>query len=445
MARLFLSFLGTNNYKACVYYKGEKPSLQERSPVRFVQEATIGRFCKEWGLGDRVIIFTTCEAYRRNWLDAGHKEVPAGSDASLEGLKTRIAGLNLPSGLSVQNILIPDGSSETEIWEIFRIVFDSIREGDEVVFDITHAFRSIPMLATVILSYARVLKQITIAGIYYGAFEVLGNPRDVDHIPVTERLVPILDLTPIGDLLEWTVAVDRFVSSGDPAKVSALTKAGVRPILKQTKGADQAADTLRRIADSLEHFCAVMSTCRGLKITEAAERLTSQLAALERSDILPPFAPLFGVIKAKLKSFEGDPLRDGVQAVRWCLNHGLIQQGFTMLKEVLVSWVLRKTVGETNDVDMRSLPTQAAAILTKGLADCADQWEAPAIDNKDLTGRIIVFFRENQPVLDALHQIKDFRNDIDHAGYKKNPINEREFFPKLKQLLEKVEALLTPE
>jgi len=51
MAKLFLSFLGTNNYEPCVYYQGEKPPLPERRAVRFVQEATIGRYCKEWGGG----------------------------------------------------------------------------------------------------------------------------------------------------------------------------------------------------------------------------------------------------------------------------------------------------------------------------------------------------------------------------------------------------------
>lgn len=442
MARLFLSFLGTNDYKDCVYYQGEKPALQDRVPTRFVQEATIGRYCKGWGAGDRIVIFTTDKAYRMNWLDGGQRKGRNKDNANLEGLKTRIAAIDLPPGLTVQNVFIPDGSDETEIWEIFRIVFDTIEKGDEVVFDITHALRSLPMLAIVILSYARVLKQITIAGIYYGAFEVLGSVKEVEEIPIDDRLAPILDLTPIAELLEWTAAVDRFVSSGDPGKVSALTKAGVRPILKETKGADQAADTLRKIADSLGRFCAVMSTCRGLKISEAAERLNSQLAALERSDILPPFAPLFGEIKRKLNPFAGDPLRDGLQAVEWCLEHRLIQQGFTILNEVLIGWVLRETIGETSDTDMRRLPAQAATILTKGLVDRTDQWEAPAGDHQDLTRRIIDFFQKNRPILEALNQIKDYRNDINHAGCRKDAISENNFSPTLKELLEKVSPLL---
>lgn len=442
MARLFLSFLGTRDYKPCIYYKDEKPSPLHRTAVRFVQEATIGLCCREWGEGDRIVIFTTDEAYKKNWLDGGHKEATSKGGAFLEGLKARIGALSLSPGLSAQHVRIPDGFSEEEIWEIFKIVFDCIQDGDEVVFDITHAFRSIPMLAIVVLSYAKILKGITIAGIYYGAFEVLGNPRDMDHIPENERLVPILDLTPIAELLEWTTAVDRLISSGDPTKVSELTKKGVLPILKASKGADLAAGTLRKIADSLEQFCTVMSTCRGRKISQASERLTSYISALEQVDILPPFTPLFGVIKKKLQNFSGDPLQDGLQAVYWCKNHGLIQQGFTILNEVLISWILRETIGESLKVKVRELPAQAAAFLKRGAEGSPEDWEASKIENLELFQRIVVFLQENKAVLDVMQNIKQFRNDINHAGYREDSIDEKKFAPTLTELLTKVASFV---
>ncbi|MEJ5359430.1 MAG: TIGR02221 family CRISPR-associated protein [Desulfobacterales bacterium] len=444
MGRLFLSFLGTSHYKACVYYKGEKPSPEKRKPVRFVQEAIIGGFCKGWGVGDRIVIFTTSEAYRKNWLDGGHEGDPAGRNSSSEGLKTRIAGLGLRPGLSVQNIQIPGGFSETEIWEIFTTVFNSIHRGDEVIFDITHAFRSIPMLAIVILSYARVLKKITINGIYYGAFDVLGNPRDVDRLNETDRLVPILDLTPIAGLLEWSVAVDRFVNSGDPAKVSELTKAGVQPILRDTRGADQAAVTLRDIANGLQNFCTVMSTCRGLKITESAGRLKSLFSALQGLDILPPFAPLFDIMQEKLNAFTGDALRDSFQAVKWCKEHGLIQQGFTILNEVLISLILHETTGDTQDLDKekRKLPSQAAAIIDKELADRPECWKDAARKNEEITKRIIDFLEINKPIYDAIKNIKNLRNDLNHAGHRENAASEKTFAKALPEFIESTEKFI---
>lgn len=441
MAKLFLSFLGTTDYTPCVYYQGEKPDPSQRDSVRFVQEATIGRYCRDWGDGDRIVIFTTNEAYQKNWLDGEKKKSTLGESAFSEGLKTRIAKLFLSPGISAQNVMIPNGSSEEEIWEIFKIVFECIHESDEVIFDVTHAFRSIPMLAIVVLSYAKVLKHISIGGIYYGAFEVSTLSND-DHKKEACRLAPILDLTPIGQLLDWTAAVDRFVSSGDPAMVSQLTRAGVRPILKQTRGADQTAQTLDRIADSLEHFCAVMSTCRGVKISAAAKRLKSQLTALERSDILPPFAPLFKNVKDKLDSFKGDPFADGLQAVKWCLERSLIQQGFTILDEVLICWILRETIGESLEVDSRKLPAAAAAILDKNLVDHPEKWEEHARDKEHQTRRIIFFLQGKQDLLRAMSKINQFRNDMNHAGCRRNPISENRFAPALNELLRVVESFV---
>lgn len=443
MSKIFLSFLGTNNYKSCVYYVGERPAADIMAPVRFVQEVTIGRFCKRWSHADRIVIFTTSEAYGKNWIDNGHQiEGGRGEPGVLiEGLKTRLDRMNLP--IPYQNTFIPDGFDEAELWEIFRIVLDSIKEEDEAVFDITHALRSIPMLAIVILNYARIVKRIRIGGIYYGAFETLGNPRDVDHIPEADRLVPILDLTPISNLLEWAIAVDRFVKAGDSSLVSELTKAGVKPILKSSKGTDRAADTMRKIADSLEKFCLVMSTCRGLMIEETARRLQSQLADIERTDLLPPFKPLFSIINEKLKGFSGNPVRDGLQAAKWCLDHRLIQQGFTILNEVLLSHVLVQSLGKLEtDEKMRRLPGQAAAIIAKKITEQEEEWEKSAKEYRDLTLKVIDYLSRNTSTNEMLTKIRDIRNDINHAGMRENAIIPKNFDRALKKLIEDLEAII---
>jgi CRISPR-associated Csx2 family protein len=441
MGNLFLSFLGTNNYQSCVYYQGTPPAPNSRKPVRFVQEATIGKFCQGWGVEDRIIIFTTKDAIRTNWLDDGHERPIDDSAIARQGLQNRLKKMEL--SVSHQNTLIPDGSSETELWEIFRIVLDSIREEDDVVFDITHAFRSIPMLAIVILNYARIVKRIRIGGIYYGAFETLGNLSDVKRIPISDRLVPILDLTPISNLLEWGIAVDRFVKAGDSTMVSELTKAGVKPILKSTRGKDRTADTMRKIADSLDKFCLVMSTCRGLMIEETARRLQSQLADIAHTDLLPPFKPLFSIIDKNIKGFSGDAVRDGLQAAKWCLDHRLIQQGFTILNEVLVTHVLVRSLGRIEtDEKIRRLPGQAAAIIAKKIVEKKECWEKSAKDYSDLTLKVIGYLSRNTAIKEMLTNIRDIRNDINHAGVRENAINEKKFAPTLKAMIETVEAII---
>ena len=212
---------------------GRKPGCQGR-PI--CPEATVKIYCKGWKESDRIRIFTTDEAFRKNWIDGGQT---SDEGSPLLGLRSCLQALNRKA--DTQNIHIPDGKTEQEIWKIFDRAFGEMHQGDEVVYDITHALRSIPLLANVVLNYAKVLKGISIRGIYYGAFEVLGPVNEVKQMPLEKRRAPIFDLTAFDVLHDWSMAIDRFLETGDAISVCNLATKSVRPILSASKGADRAA------------------------------------------------------------------------------------------------------------------------------------------------------------------------------------------------------------
>lgn len=152
MAKILMSFLGTGDYKFCNYYI-ENEKVEN---VRFVQEALVKIFCNHWDSKDKIIIFTTKEAFERNWLNRD----------PIEGLDKRLNAINLQT--KHLNINIPSGSSSgispeqisKEIWDLFEIVFNSIEDDCELIMDITHAFRYIPMLGIILIDYARLLKNV---------------------------------------------------------------------------------------------------------------------------------------------------------------------------------------------------------------------------------------------------------------------------------------------
>ena len=349
MAKVYLSFLGTNDYLFCTYYTGDK----EVNNVRFVQEATLGLYCRNWTSADRIIIFTTEEANKKNWQDNGHKN-------PCKGLKRCIKDLNLDA--PVKAVLVPIGKSEDEIWDIFRIVYESLNQEDEVIFDITHAFRSIPMLAIIILNYAKVMKDVTLKGIYYGAFEVLGSIQDAKNIPLPERKAPILNLTSFDQLMEWSFAVDRFLKTGDALLVSSLAKKSVKPALVATTGQDAAAKTIQNIANSLEEFSKTLSTCRGLDITSTTSKLKQHIDRCQRLESLQPFKPIFDRVKKQMDLFPGDSIADGIQAAKWCLEHNLVQQGYTIFQEILISYFAIKTDKNPEELRNREIAGRAAKI-----------------------------------------------------------------------------------
>ncbi|RZB34208.1 MAG: hypothetical protein SRB2_03601 [Desulfobacteraceae bacterium Eth-SRB2] len=431
MANVFISFLGTNDYLSCTYYRDNF----EEKDVRFVQEATIKYCCSDWDGDDRIVIFTTREAKIKNWLDNGHIDRNTDKTKQCIGLKNCIDNLSLNS--QVQQIDIPDGHDEDEIWKIFKIVYDQLHSSDKVIFDITHAFRSIPMLAIVLLNYAKVLKNVSLAGIYYGAFEVLGTYHQVSKQPLEKRRVPILDLTTFDQLMEWSFAVDRFLEAGDAKAISGLAKKAVAPVLKESKGRHRAAAAVKYVADALDNYTKTLATCRGLEITSSVQKLKKELEKSKDVDLVKPLHPLFEHINKQVGFYKGDIIRDGIQAAKWCLEHNLIQQGFTILQEILITKFIIRTSGDPTDKNQRSIAASAISICQQNIPE--DKWTGVAGRFPEITKQYNTLYKKEVNLVEVLDGLTELRNDLNHAGFREQPMKSDVFASKLGQLIDKAE------
>ncbi len=430
MAKVYLSFLGTNDYVECHYVLGG----QESPLVRFVQEAIVGLCCREWSQEDRLVFFLTPEAALKNWED-GHFTDPQGRPKP--GLHRCLQALK--PAATIQPIMIVEGKSEKDIWQLFETVLKQIKPQDQVIFDITHAFRSIPLLAMVILGYAQVIKKVRIEGIYYGAFEVLGPVPEVRRMPPAERRAPIFDLTPFSALLDWTLAIDRFLGTGDARRVCELAQSRVRPILKEARGQDQEAQAIRRLAGLLEDFTKNLSTCRGQKISGNVASLQHALAVTAYPDLLPPLKPLLYQLSKKVQGFTGQAVQDGLQAARWCLEHNLIQQGLTILQETLITHFVTQGGFDPKVKKQRDLASQAAHIFRNTIEPSA--WRTPAADHPEIVQQHLAYFQGHPDLVEVFCNLSQARNDINHAGYV-SPRSADALAGELARYLEQAESLL---
>ena len=444
MPKIYISFLGTNDYLPCTYHHQAK----KVENVRFVQEATIRMNCMDWSEKDRVVIFTTEKAFRHNWKDNGHRDYKTKKVLEQDGLETCLKKIN--GQFSYQQIFISNGRNEKEIWNIFTRVFDSIQEKDEIVFDITHAFRSIPMLTVVILSYARIMKHVSLNGIYYGALEALGSISEARAMPPEKRLVPILDLTAFDQLMEWSVATDRFLGAGDASQISNIANNSARFILSQTKGRDRSQHEVRRLAESLDQFTKTLSTCRGRNISHVVERLKQKLEdcqSLELNNPLNiPLKTILDKISTQVNRFPGHFILDGIQAARWCLEHNLIQQSYTILQETLVTYFVYK-IGEdhedfSNKNINRTLANQAASIYLKKRP--FEEWNKEAKKNRSVIEKFKQFFDSCPQLIKTYNNLTGFRNDINHAGFSAQDKPAEKFSQKMHEFMKIVEKHINP-
>lgn len=146
-----------------------------------------------------------------------------------EDLQAHAERLEKKLGIPVRCQLIPFARNEAEQVEILSRLAESLAVGEQIVLDVTHAFRHLPMLALVAARYLRRVRQVTVQDIYYGALDMTPPGGDT----------PVLKLGGMLEMLDWVDALASFDNSGDYGTFA--------PLLEHA-GEPDAADRLRRAA-----------------------------------------------------------------------------------------------------------------------------------------------------------------------------------------------------
>ena len=113
-------------------------------------------------------------------------------------------------GIDVRLRLIPYCRTESEQVEILRQLSEHVETGDRVHLDITHGFRTLPLLSVLGALYLRRVRGAEIAGIWYGFYD-----EDAEAAPV-------YDLKGLLHLADWLEALAVYDRSGDYGAFSDL-------------------------------------------------------------------------------------------------------------------------------------------------------------------------------------------------------------------------------
>ena len=229
-------------------------------------------------------------------------------------------------------------------------------------------------------------------------------------------------------------------------KIADLVMNKAIPVIK-TATTDTAerkeAIAVRDLAKSLVNFSQVMATCRGLQITEAASRLIKNIDNCEAVDLIPPLLPLLEKLRESVKGFrENDEIANGLQAARWCLEHNLIQQAYTILQETVVSLVLCQAEDQLVSIhpiesQKRELVTGAASLIAKKKPFT----EAKQEDGTKELWPLVWDFLSKRDAGRQLDRMRNRRNDLNHAGINDQPADFSCFKKDLQEMLEWFENL----
>jgi CRISPR-associated DxTHG motif protein len=364
------------------------------------------------------VIFLTEEAKKRNWYGS-------------RGLAVELNDLQSKRSISVRTILIARSDNKESIERIISTVMDQLQQGDKVIFDITHAFRYQPLIALWILHLAVVVYQIQICGIYFPDFLIERN---------TNTEIPIVSVTDLTTFIElsWITNIYSFEEYGKATPLYRWINQKKRELFIRREASQQTLEYIKKLekfANRLSELSLEMETNRGPTLKKAAERVLDSIRDIQRLSIVQfPIELFIKQVEKQVRPIaEPDLIESGLNAVLWCVEHGLIQQAYTMLDEILITatcLIEDYSVEEAKDSDnvrnwIASGFNGAIKIVAKG---------EPQFEN-NRARKLADELLENYPkLIEQYGELKDDRNDLNHAGWRKQPQKAKEFINKFSKM-----------
>lgn len=411
MARkVFISFLGTNNYVECKYRIGDALS----SPVRFVQEALISNTCSEWTDRDQIYVFCTSEektgekgAKEINWLDNGQEK--AQTDLEKIGLKHRLEDLKLKP--AIEEVDISSGFSEKEMWDIFNTVYAKLKKGDQIYLDVTHAFRSIPLFSVVLFNYSKFMIGTRLIAIMYGAFEKLGPAYKVKEIPLEERVVPVVDMTNIAKLQEYNQVASSLKEFGKVKKLKdAISDLDTVP--------DQAIRDLGASISKLDEYIATIDMQNIKKGSFITAFRNNYKNIIRKKKFEDPINNILEELQQETSDFvSSNSFRNIEAAINWTIKHDMLMQAYPLAEE----YIVLRVADIEKELKPKQLSTKQFRVFVSSILGMPEEdfnmknWGESLVYYPDIADDLSEDFliRELRPGYDKL---REARNSLAHGN-----------------------------
>lgn len=408
MVKKLFAFIGTSPYEETEYFidiDGKRKSCN--SP--YIQEALF-EVLEQRQL--EVVIFATDEARRKNWIPENKV-----------GLKRRLEEKNA----AYKIVVIPEGKSNEEIWDIFALVYGEIQENDEIYVDVTHSFRSIPIIFMSVLNHARVTKKCKIERIFYGAYEAR-----------KDGLSPVFDLSVFNQISDWNSGVEQLLETGESEKFKEVVEKNIKPILAEKKGTDELIKLTDKCARSITEFYTDLQLVKGQTMLNDGKKLKEVLNELQKYDFskyknIQPFYKLLERIKKQVDFFNtGDMIFEILECIKLCKWFGLYQQAYTLLQENIVNYVCLKCGLDCG----KYKPDRELA--EKLIISRYYNIELSEVEKNILIEKLSDF---SVDMAKLHHELTDYRNELNHAQFRRNGPSKNKLVSDLEGFIVRFEDL----
>jgi len=318
--------------------------------------------------------------------------------------------------VSIEPVKITSGQSEEDFWQLFDAVVNSVAAKSEIIFDITHAFRSIPFLAFLATAFLEKAKAVKVNSIYYAAFE-RNQPK-----------TPIVDLTPAIKLLDWLTATEQFITTGSSVNLGQLLSTIQQDFSDNKEQQSTQPKLLEKLGSSIQNISRSLELIRSrgvLKETARFQKLPKEELEKEIGSFAKPFELLSERIQNSYSQFAlSNP-------------ENITNKESTLQKHfLLICWYVKNEQGAQAILLAREWVVSAFGV-SEGMRDYLDRDERKRVE-EEING-IAKKIKKSKPHLtiatartkDELlaliwSKLRDYRNDIAHTEMPKDSADAEE-------------------
>jgi hypothetical protein len=310
----------------------------------------------------------------------------------------------------IEPIDIADGETTEQMWQNFNKIVGKFQPRDKVIFDITHAARSIPFLTFLFSAYLKVAKDVEILNVYYGA-SVFGIPspqslssENPSSVPVeAPKPAPVIKLGEFVSMLDWMSATQQFTTLGDGNGLVTLLRGLQIQNGELSQIVEEMAKAIELVSDALIYIRPIEAMKAAAKIQQLVPRI--KLAGCELAE-LQPFLLLVDQIDNKYKILAlAEPMKSQnrfenlsrqLDMISWYQEHQQQIKSIVLARELFVSILAYWLKNDPFDSHVRM---RCGNILNKELHDAEfDKCERRTI------------------IWTAWISVRDPRNEYAHVG-----------------------------
>lgn len=307
---------------------------------------------------------------------------------------------------------IPSGKNEAELWEMFAILAEKIPKSARLIVDVTHGFRSQPMLALAACVYLRTVKDVKVEQIIYGAWEA----KDA------QGTAPVFDLTSFLSLIDWSVSAQQFMRYGNAAPMRDLLQ-GIH-IQTHKNQKEYRAKGLTQVGERLADFSNALAMIRPQEVLQHAEDVPNAIEKaqedLENLVETRPFSLLLEKVnervkpytRANRKLFTDEGFKAQAAMIRLYLSTEQYTQAVTLAREAITSKI------------------------------CVDNGYDPFNQNHR-QGKANKNISKLPTINELAGKAKRLRDDLNHAGMKETPKEATEALKELNSVCEEIANIIT--